>query len=186
MKCSSHCYYKEQILYEISQRIIWSEFFRVACAFWHRPWCLMLPWRYLKVGSSWSSLHVGWERGVAKAHRPSFPPGFFHGVSRVGWGEWMIRPPTSFSAPSLWTTWRGLGLGKREALTWSRVNETFSFLHEKTVPLPWKVAERKAMAVFGSWLKAENGEVQTEETVGKNVKPLIFVLRSCSSCSYHS
>lgn len=107
MKCSSHCYYKEQSIWDFSQRIIWSEFFRVACAFWHRPWCLMLPWRYLKVGSSLEqSAIVGWE-GSSSVHRPSFPPGFFHGVSRVGEeNEWSDRAITLFSAPSLWTTER--------------------------------------------------------------------------------
>lgn len=162
MKCSSHCYYKEQSIWDFSQRIIWSEFFRVACAFWHRPWCLMLPWRYLKVGNSLEqSAIVGWERGVAASTGHPFPPGFFHGVSRVGWGEWMIRPLiTSFSAPSLWTTERP---GLREERSIDLIeSERDLFIPAREKQFPYlKVAERKAMVVFGSWLKAENGDVQT-------------------------
>ena len=100
----------------------------------------------------------------------------------VGWDEENERsdhslPPSLLQFPELQ---RGLGLGKREALPWWRVNETFSFVHEKNSSPTWRWQKEK-LWLFGSWLKAENGEMQTGRKLGKNVKPLHLCTPLCPS-----
>ena len=79
----------------------------------------------------------------------------------VGWDEENeipdhSLPPFLLQVPEVQ---KGLGSGKREALTWSRSNGTFSFLHMKQFH-SLKVTERKAMGSF--WIMAKGREWRTD------------------------
>lgn len=115
--------------------------------------------------------------GVAASSGLPFPLGFFHGLSGVE----KERSDHSLPPSPLWVPelQRRLGSGNREALTWWRANEAFSFLHEKQFP-SLKVTERKAMGCV--WVVAKGREWRNanwKETVGKNVKPLHLCTPLC-------
>lgn len=110
--------------------MIWGECIGLECAFWHRPLCLMLPWRYLKV-RNW----LGRERGGGQQWDPGL--GFTFGgsawgnswgIPAVGQGAGKTRPlpPSQLPVPKVQ---KGLGWWEKAALPWCRSHGTFSLLH---------------------------------------------------------
>lgn len=106
----------------------------------------------------------------------------------MGWVGWDKEneipdhslPPFVLQVPEVQ---KGLGSRKREALTWSRLNGTFSFLHTKQF-YSLKV-KGKLWAPSGSWLREENGELMKQtgwQWSEKKVKPLHLCAPSCLSC----
>lgn len=118
------------LLLLLLEGVIWSEFVGLECAFWTRPSCVTLPWRYLTV-RSW----LGRERGGGQQWDPDFSFTFVisacefsHGIPMVGQRVGNTRPlsPSQLPVSEVQT---GLGSWERAALPWCRSHGTFSFLH---------------------------------------------------------